>query len=85
MILIPLIVIVLSFVGIKNLEREYSRFLEWIAVIEKLREKLGLYQEINIKKSPDDKYLETVKPKPALQYFSHSRFIELNQRNNPYS
>ncbi|QTA80569.1 Uncharacterized protein dnl_28760 [Desulfonema limicola] len=47
----------LSFIGIKNLEREYSRFLEWIAVIEKLREILGLYQEININKFPDDKYL----------------------------
>jgi hypothetical protein len=57
LILIPIIVIVLSFIGIKNLEREYSRFLEWIAVIEKLREILGLYQEIDINKFPDDKYL----------------------------
>lgn len=57
MMLVPIIVIIVSFIAIKNLEREYSRFLEWISVLEKVREVLGLYQEVQTKKFSDDKYL----------------------------
>ena len=56
LVVLPIMVVLISLIGIKNLEREYSRFLEWISVIEKLREKLGLYEEVTFRKFPRDRY-----------------------------
>lgn len=56
LVVLPIMVVLISLIGIKNLEREYSRFLECIAVIEKLREKLGLYEEVAFRKFPRDRY-----------------------------
>ena len=54
---IPVIVIMISFIGIKNLRREYRRFLEWIAAIQKIQELMGLHVELKTKIFPEDKYL----------------------------
>ena len=55
--LLPLIVIILSWIGIRNLRREYERFLSWVTVRSKIQEKLGLYQEFSFNIFPEDKYL----------------------------
>jgi len=72
--IIPLLVVVISFIGIKNLRREYLRFLEWVVVIKKLEELLGLTEEIQTKIYPGDKYLL---PKKFIekQYESSDEFI----------
>lgn len=55
--LLPLIVIILSWIGVRNLRREYERFLSWVTVRSKIQEKLGLYQEVSSDIFPEDKYL----------------------------
>ena len=72
--IIPLLVVVISFIGIKNLRREYLRFLEWVVVINKLEELLGLNEEIRTNIYPRDKYLL---PKHFIekQYESSDEFI----------
>ena len=72
--IIPLIVVVISFIGIKNLRREYIRFLEWVVVINKLEELLGLNNQIRTKIYPKDKYLL---PKHFIEkeYESSEEFI----------
>lgn len=54
---IPCIVIMISYIGIMNLKREYKRFLEWIVVIQKTEETLGLHKEFQTKIFSQDKYL----------------------------
>ena len=72
--IIPLLVVVISFIGIKNLRREYIRFLEWVVVVNKLEELLGLNEEIRTNIYPRDKYLF---PKHFIekQYESSEKFI----------
>lgn len=55
--ILPVMVIVIAIIGIKNLRREYSRFLDWVVIADKLQEKLGLYEQTVFKKYPQDKYL----------------------------
>ena len=55
--ILPVMVIVIAIIGIKNLRREYSRFLDWVVIADKLQEKLGLYEQTAFKKYPKDKYL----------------------------
>lgn len=54
---IPIIVIMISVIGMKNLKREYKRFLEWIVVIQKIHDMLGLHEEVQAKIYPGDKSL----------------------------
>jgi len=54
--LLPTIVIILSWIGIRNLRREYERFLNWVTVRSKIQEKIGLYQEISSCIFPEDRY-----------------------------
>jgi hypothetical protein len=72
--IIPLLVVVVSFIGIKNLRREYIRFLEWVVVANKLEELLGLNEELRTNIYPQDKYLL---PKHFIekQYESSEKFI----------
>lgn len=55
--IIPIIVIMISVIGMKNLKREYMRFLEWIVVIQKTQETLGLHNKMYTKIFAEDKYL----------------------------
>ena len=57
LIFIPLINIALSILGIKNLAREYKRFLDWIAALSKIQEKLGLYERTRFRTFQKDKYI----------------------------
>ena len=72
--IIPVLVVIISFIGIKNLRREYIRFLEWVVVVNKLEELLGLNEEVRTKIYPEDKYLL---PKHFIEkhYVSSERFI----------
>ncbi|MCK5020288.1 MAG: hypothetical protein KAS32_24830 [Candidatus Peribacteraceae bacterium] len=54
---IPIIVIFISIIGMKNLKREYKRFLEWVAVRQKLHDLLRLDIKISTSIYPNDKYL----------------------------
>jgi hypothetical protein len=54
---LPIMVIIISSIGIKNLTREYKKFLDWVIVLDKLEEKLGLYEETQFNNYPGDKYL----------------------------
>ena len=54
---IPMLVVMISFIGVNNLRREYRRFLEWVVVVNKLEELLGLNEEIQTINYPGDKYL----------------------------
>lgn len=55
--LLPFMVIILSWIGIRNLRREYERFLNWVTVRSKIQEKIGLYQEVSSCIFPEDRYL----------------------------
>lgn len=55
--MLPVVIIVISIIAISNLKREYSRFLDWVVVADKLQEKLGLYNKTEFIKYPNDKYL----------------------------
>jgi len=55
--LLPIMVVVLSWIGIRNLRREYERFLGWVTVRAKIQERLGLAQEISSDLFPEDKHL----------------------------
>ncbi len=55
--ILPALVLGISYIGTKNLEREYRRFLLWTSVRAKLQELLGLCQEATFKIFPDDRYL----------------------------
>ena len=57
LVILPSMVIVIAFIGIMNLRREYCRFLDWVIIADKLQEKLGLYDETIFRKYPKDKYL----------------------------
>ncbi len=57
LIIIPGMVIVIAIIGVRNLAREYSRFLEWVVVLNKLQYKLGLYKEMEWQQYTTDKYL----------------------------
>ena len=72
--IIPVLVVIISFIGIKNLRREYIRFLEWVVVVNKLEELLGLNEEVRTKIYPEDKYLL---PKHFIEkhYDSSEKFI----------
>jgi len=55
--LLPAMVVAMSMIGVCNLRREYKRFLDWVTVIDKLQEKLGLYKRTQFRKYTHDKYL----------------------------
>lgn len=55
--LLPLMVIILSWIGVNNLHREYERFLNWVTVRPKIQEKMGLYQEISSCIFLEDRYI----------------------------
>jgi hypothetical protein len=54
---LPLTIISLSLVGIANLRREYSRFLDYVVLQAKLQEKIGLNAEMDFRIFPKDKFL----------------------------
>lgn len=54
---IPMLVVMISCIGVNNLRREYRRFLEWVVVVNKLEELLGLNEEMRTVTYPGDKYL----------------------------
>ena len=57
LILLPILIIIISYIGIKNLYREYRRFLDWITARAKIQERLGLCEEIESKIYPEDRYI----------------------------
>ena len=54
---IPIIVVAVSIIGIANLRREYSNFLDCMIIVDKLQSHFGLYQKFENKKYLNDKYL----------------------------
>lgn len=54
---VPLLVIMIAFIGTRNLYREYRRFLDWMTVMAKIQERLGLHEEIETRIYPEDSCL----------------------------
>jgi hypothetical protein len=83
--ILPMMVILFSYIGINNLKREYRRFLEWVVIIDKLQEKLGFYSIDKSAKYPNDNYLI---PERFVSnaYSCSSDFVEseLKKRGNLY-
>jgi hypothetical protein len=85
LLLLPIMVIIISYIGIKNLYREYHRFLDWVTVRTKLQERLGLCDEIKSQIYQEDKYLL---PKRYVEnsHMNSEVFIQsaLKSRNSLY-
>ena len=83
--IIPIMVIAISVIGIRNLKREYIRFLEWVTSIIKLQELIGLNDKCSFSKFKNDNYLLRVL-ESERNYSSSNEFIahSIKQKDSLY-
>ena len=83
--IIPIMVIAISVIGIRNLRREYVRFLEWVTSIIKLQELIGINDKYTFSKFKNDNYL-LCDLESEHNYNSSSEFIahSLKRKNSLY-